>query len=362
MKILHVSDTGLPDGRIERAAMTSANAGHNVYFAGTASASYVPFVQQFVLDWSPKHRLHLPFAWGILKKNFIKIFDGIRPDIIHAHNIFAAKLASEFEYPFVFDDHEHLSLELKAIMGEKGRPIINKKIGSELLKRRMWTEWETELVRNVPTITVGENIAQDYRALGGRVFVVPNLPTGAEIMKEKLNFANKTLSSVYSGKEDRSLVLPFRDMTGLVDLFHENDIGELTAVGSCNQGTNKQHVRYTGFLTRQEMYTEFHKHRVGLLPWKAHWFHRYCNPNKVYEYAHSGLVVMLTSDFIDVISQLGGNCVDFSDYDELVHKLGYFKGHLEEVDEMREKTLNYATEYLLWEKYEKHILESYQLA
>src|SRR5437867_717710 len=243
MKILHVSDTGLPDGRIERGARTSAKAGHNVYFAGTACASYVPFVQQFVLDWRPKHRLHMPFAWAILKKNFIKIFDGIRPDIIHAHNIFAAKLASEFEYPFVFDDHEHLSLELKAIMGEKGRPIINKKIGSELLKRRMWTEWETELVRNVPTITVGENIAQDYRALGGRVFVVPNLPTGAEIMKEKLNFANKTLSSVYSGQEDASLVLPFRDMAGLVDLFHGNDIGELTAVGSCNQGTNKQHVR-----------------------------------------------------------------------------------------------------------------------
>src|SRR5437867_10856684 len=254
MKILHVSDTGLPDGRIERGARTSAKAGHNVYFAGTACASYVPFVQQFVLDWRPKHRLHMPFAWAILKKNFIKILDGIRPDIIHAHNIFAAKLASELEYPFVFDDHEHLSLEIKSIMEEKVRPIISKKIGFELLKRKLWTEWETELVRNIPTITVGESIANDYRSQGSKVFVVPNFPNEYEIQGlDGPRTSSNHFSSVYAGREDSSAILPFRDISGLAELFIKHEIGELTFIGASGNSIENR-LNFSGFLSRTQMY------------------------------------------------------------------------------------------------------------
>ena len=44
---------------------------------------------------------------GILsKKQLERVLKETRPDVIYAHNIFSAKMVSEFEIPFVYDDHE----------------------------------------------------------------------------------------------------------------------------------------------------------------------------------------------------------------------------------------------------------------
>jgi hypothetical protein len=110
------------------------------------------------------------------------------------------------------------------------------------------------------------------------------------------------------------------------------------------------------------MYGELSRHHIGLLPWRSHWFHRYCNPNKTYEYAHSGLFVMMTDDFADVISLLGGNCATFKSYEEMAEKLAYFKDHTDELDGLRQKSLDFARKNLLWEKYEHNITEAYKLA
>ena len=56
-----------------------------------------------------------PFSYQRVKKKIHNIIDEIRPDIIHAHNILPAKIASEFEIPLVFDDHEYSSMHGKVI-------------------------------------------------------------------------------------------------------------------------------------------------------------------------------------------------------------------------------------------------------
>ena len=39
-----------------------------------------------------------------------KVIDQVRPDIIHAHNVFSAKMAKEIDkYPIVYDNHEYWS-------------------------------------------------------------------------------------------------------------------------------------------------------------------------------------------------------------------------------------------------------------
>lgn len=369
MRVLHISDYGLPDARIERAAQTAIKSGHQVFFCGALTAgnsvnagNHKSFSEIRNLEWTTQARLKMPIAWTRLKKHFNKILDDLRPDIIHAHNICAAKLTSESRYPFVFDDHEHLSLELKAV-SESDQVHGIKKYISKPLARRIWTAWEKELAQKVPIITIGKNIALEYAAHGGRVFVVPNLPNELEIDKEKEpDFTSRpTLSSAYAGVENTLFVSPYRDMTGFVDLFSRYDMGNLTILGMENPNS-APHVKYTGFLQRHWMYNELAKHHIGIVPWKSHWFHSYCNPNKPYEYAHAGLAIMLTDDFTEVISMFDGNCVTFRDYGELVEKLLYLKDHVDERDNLRKKTFAFARENLYWERYEDNITRAYQLA
>lgn len=372
MKILHISDSGLPDARIERAAWTSVKSGSKAYFCGPLTpgdtsgktGGHEPFSGVYNLEWNRFARVKIPIAWTLLKKHFNLVLDEIRPDIIHAHNVVAAKLASESRYPFVFDDHECVSLEMKAVSESDQLPGVRNHL-SQSLTRKLWTGWEKDLVHNSPTITVSKTIANAYEALGSsRVFVVPNLPNEREIDKGKQpDFTSRatTLSSAYAGKESTLLIPPYREMRGFVDLFHQNEIGDLSILGEENT-KDIQHVRYTGYLSRPKMYDELLKHHIGLLPWKSHWFHPYCSPNKVYEYAHSGLLVMLTDDFTEVISMLDSNCATFRNYDELIEKLRYYKDHRDDLDKLRQKTIAFARENLLWEKYEGNITRAYQEA
>ena len=116
MRILHLSDSSLPDWRIEKAAISSKNRGYEVYFAGKKiSPNYQSiFEKNFVINWTSRARNKFPVYWSNLKKQMKKIIAEVRPDIIHAHNVFSAKMAKEIDsYPVVYDNHEYWSIYLK---------------------------------------------------------------------------------------------------------------------------------------------------------------------------------------------------------------------------------------------------------
>ena len=95
------------------------------------------------------------------------------------------------------------------------------------------------------------------------------------------------------------------------------------------------------------------------MPWKKHWSHTYLNPNKAYDYAYAGLLIVCTSDLETIYTNLGGNCILVDDYSDLVEKLRYFSNNLQELNELRFKTFNYAKYNLIWEKYDYKIIDIY---
>ncbi|MFZ0344932.1 MAG: hypothetical protein WAL24_07215, partial [Nitrososphaeraceae archaeon] len=103
MRVLHVSHESLPDWRIEKSAITAANMNNEVFFVGRASNSYTrkTFSKIYKISWGAKARLGLPFYWHSVKKQLERVLKETRPDVVHAHNIFSAKMVSEFEIPFV---------------------------------------------------------------------------------------------------------------------------------------------------------------------------------------------------------------------------------------------------------------------
>ncbi len=383
MRILHLSHESLPDWRVEKSALTGLHFGHEVLFAGRKFPKNYDcnfFSKTYELEWNTKARYGIPIYWHSVKKQLQRIIGDAKPDIIHAHNIFSGKIVSEFEIPFVYDDHEYWSKSsqvLKEIEDQNSEKIaqINTTYFTTKLRRikrryvnqrvtKLWTAWERDLVTSCPTITVSERIADELRLSGNnmnnRIFVVPNFPSFSEVRDFKAPIRHSGLSSVYAGGDSHNKVkYPQKNIDGFTDLFSNHDIGSLTMVGW--DGKTSSGVKYTGFLSRKCMFKEMSKSSVGLIPWKKHWLHVYINPNKAYEYAHAGLFVMLTSSLKQVIDYLEDNCLTFDNYDQMLSHLNYFKDNSSELYSQRLKIFEFARSRLLWENYEKNILRAYQL-
>jgi glycosyltransferase involved in cell wall biosynthesis len=383
LKVLHLSDMHLPDWRIEKSAFTDLNRGHEVVFAGMKS-NYTGnvFSKVFQIHWTPRARRAVPFYWHSVKKQLEGVIKETRPDVIHAHNIFSAKMVSEFGIPFVYDDHEYwsrLSMQLREIVpkketlenrSRKGTSLKNmlnqmvkfRRVLLNAYASRVWTRWEREIVSSHPTISVSEQIAAELRTNyhAKNVFVVPNFPMYSEVKDfEKPRFLD-SLSSVYAGGDGHNIdKYPSKNIDGFDNTFIQKDIGNLVIIGWDDKSSSNK-VRYRGFLPRQDMFREMSNHSIGIIPWKQHWSHIYISPNKAYEYPHAGLVVLTTSGFEPVKDILKEHCVTFEDYADMASKLMYFKETMDELHKKRLQIFDYARKNLIWENNESNIIEAYK--
>ena len=378
MRILHLSDDGLPDWRVEKSALTAKKAGHEVYFGGRLdnNAKSTIFSEIHRINWTAGAMVGIPYYYHRVKRQIEKLVKQLGPDIIHSHNIGSAKISHDLGLPAVFDDHEYFGM-LSRVNAEniKLQNTQNLKSGFDRIKQNMkasfisqqsisnWTNWEKELVLSLPTITVSEQIANELREVADgktkEIIVVPNFPLEAEIsFKEPQDHGH--LSSVYAGGDSKHKQVTNRDISGLTNLFADNDIGNLTIIG-WEHAESSEKYKATGFLPRDKMFSEMIQNSIGLIPWKKHWSHPFLNPNKAYEYAHAGLFVMLTADLKSVVSTLEDNCLTFEDYEDLASKLKYFRSNTDELYERRLKIFNYARKCLIWEKHEQKIMDAYKM-
>jgi glycosyltransferase involved in cell wall biosynthesis len=389
LRILHLSDYALPDWRIEKSAISALNRNYQVFFAGLPShTSNNVFSKIYEVNWTPRARRAFPYYWYCIKKQLKKIVREARPDIVHAHNIFSAKMVSEINVPFVYDDHEYWpsyvrrqiesynsSLEQTSRNDDdSSRRIILNAILRLLNYRflKLGLKWEKQLVSSIPTITVSENIATELRQLGStnKVFVTPNFPMKNEIKDIQPPQFHKELISVYAGIEPKdNTKIAHRNMDGFVDIFNRfDDVGTLTMIGveepsnisPSSSFSSTSRVEYKGYLPRHLMYQEMQNSSVGIVPFRKHWSHKYISPNKAYEYAHSGLVVLCTSSLVPIKNILGDYCIAFEDYEDMMAKLRDCGANMEKIFEKRLGAYQFAKENLLWENYEQNIFDAYK--
>lgn len=366
LKILHVSDGGINDPRIIKAALTGKKNNYDVYFCGTKSNQKFDNIFRDVRWIRDKdttvRRLGLMFGNAmILEKHLNKAIEEIRPDIIHAHNIFVARYAANFGIPLIFDDHEFYSMAIKAKF-EKVTSIkirIKKYVINYLSK--IWKDWEKELATNHPVITVSKPIADYYKQFTNNVFVVQNYPSKDAIKIDTINDSSRETCSVYVGMDSNSNYKSYRDISGLHEIFNKPNTGKLIRIG-VNEPNNAR-IRSLGYVPMHEVFKIMHEQcNIGLLPWKRHWFHKYCNPNKVYEYAYCGLWLLTINDIPSIINDFDSLCDTFSNYNELEDILKYYNEHTDELYEKRNAIFRHAINNLIWENVEGRILEAYKVA
>ncbi|HEY7081897.1 MAG TPA: hypothetical protein VH500_19560 [Nitrososphaeraceae archaeon] len=376
MKILHLSDSSLPDWRIEKSALSSKKMDDSIYFGGPRNSSYNSiFDKIYDISWTSRSRNRLPFHWNSVKKQMLNTIRELRPDIIHAHNIFSAAMVTEIgDYPLVYDDHEYWSMYAKIKLEAYSDYWSNKKGGLSNIKNsgkkfvldlvhkrfaKIWSKSEKDIVMNNPTITVSKPIIDEFIKFSKKIYLVPNFPGTTETENIPEPKYHDTLSSVYAGNQMRGPIKPKHvDLEGFFNLFEQNNIGKLSVLGW--DGDSTSNVIFQGHLNRIQMYSEMQKNSVGLIPFKKHWFHPFSSPNKAYEYAHAGLLVMNTSDLISITANLREHCIQFENYEDLTRKLCDLSNDLEELYSKRLNLYRFARNNLLWEKFEKNIFESYK--
>ena len=67
---------------------------------------------------------------------------------------------------------------------------------------------------------------------------------------------------------------------------------KLLVIGDNKLPSNEQ-VESIGYIEHQRIYEYTIRAHAGLIPWKPHFFQRYCNPNKYYQYMHSGALPII---------------------------------------------------------------------
>ncbi len=375
-KILHLTEGHLEDPRVLKAAMTGKNAGNRVYFCGEKpskvitkdlfeetiwikfpkwgriATSFIPKIDRF-WPWFPYPKQAMD-----LKNQIKRAVEKIRPDIIHAHNIFVAHHAISLGIPMVLDDHELYSVNVLA----RSKTFNYKGKLQAKIKNKMYKKWEEEIGEKFPIITTSKQKANHHRKYCKNVFVVPNYPRRNFIKTEYFNEATKNnLVSAYIGK-DIGKINGNRNIQGFHEIFLSGKkIGKLVRIGVSDP--NNEWVKSFGYVHFSKAFEIMQKNcHIGIVPWQPNWFHRYISPNKPYEYAHCGLWVATINDLTNVIDDFGENCDSFSNYDELVSILEYYNENPNELNAKRKKLQNYAQKNFIWEKNESQILDAYKIA
>jgi glycosyltransferase involved in cell wall biosynthesis len=185
MKILHLSDAGLPDIRPERSALYVRNKGWDVIFAGGRPIEkqiFNAFSKTYYRYWRPSEKTGFPRSLRNVEEWVRNLIDEEKPDLIHAHDIFAGKVALNLGYPFVYDDHEIWGSRIT----RQGASVIKR--DKTLIRRiatryamRNWRKWEPQILQSAPVLAVSEEIVQEYRKVQPHTYYLPNVPNQQEI-------------------------------------------------------------------------------------------------------------------------------------------------------------------------------------
>jgi hypothetical protein len=319
---------GLPDSRIEKTALTMKKQGHELLFLGGRSV-----LNQDLNAFGETHHVSVGNNFALvvdprIKKRWIKKIDEIRPDVVHAHNIVAAAMMLDTPYPVVYDDHEYWS---KQMFKFTSRDFLHRVAAKPLI--RAIPRWERRLLESYPVLTVSEGIAENHRRYSSHVEITRNFPSIEELLT--LENHEDREGNVYVGNDfNLPKFLPHRNMASLRSVIDLNIIMGLP------------HDVMMECLTH---------YRIGLTPWRPHAFHRYCDPNKHYEYLNAGLQVIVTHTLHHAL--VGNPYVHtFSSYEEIPHLIDSLP------DICGSVIMEDARERYIWENHEGKIRNIYKYA
>lgn len=341
--------------------MSATERNHVCYFAGShPSPSFEghTFEKTFHVPWSPEAKLHLPYYWDKVKAKVSDIVKEVDPDIIHAHDVFAGRVSKEICFPFVYDSHEYWSIDMPLKLVRRGIQILAlKHFIARSFGLKLWAKWQEEIVSKTPTLTISQKAVDSLRKHGEEVYLLPNFPHKYEVDRIQFLEKNNEFSCAYIGN-DITTPTKHRNVDYLKNVFSESNVGILKVLGDKSLESTST-IHSLGFLPYKEMLQTLTSFHVGLLPWVPHPYHKFCQPNKIADYAHAGLLPIISGSLKSAIELLGKNCIVFEKPSELSPILKKLIREQKQVENTTREIIDFARQTLIWDVYEENIFKAY---
>lgn len=364
MKILHLSDEGLPDIRLDRYAYIISKMGYESYFYGNTENkdkhSFNFFKETETKRIPSSVNLGFPFFYQNYRKKFKDSYKKLKPDIVHAHNLISAKICLDLNIPYIYDDHEYWKYQVKARNKVKISLFSKRKFTNKLFTLRI-KQWEKKVIKNAETvITVSETIANDHRLINPNSIVIPNFPCSFEINQiqnppGKENILKILIISNYNSSEEKNSVDKY------ITHLSKNDI-DLTIIGNYN-GPDNKNLTSLGFLTTIEMYKKLPFFHVGLNTIhqgkKEVGYFKFSCPNRVFQYLHGGLIPVIHSEMSFLKTIIGEQSIFVNNENETCKFLIHMKNDSDFLKNNPGKIQKFARENLVFDNYEKELLKAY---
>jgi hypothetical protein len=360
LKILHLED-GKRAIRGERAAMLGRKIGiRNQLIAGPVQELILDetiFKKMKYIPFTPKNRLGFNQDYFLTKlEEFIEEID---PDIIHAHNIVMAEIARKIGLPFIYDDHECWSQQIKYSTRRKIKGIIS--LATQKLR---YPRWEKRIITSTPVLVPSKGIRDFYKEKynAPHVYRFPNMPLLEEVDRiQFLKRDNKELITVVIGVSTK-VSRKSRNIEGFIDCWKDNDdIGKLMIIGQ-NDLESEGNLISTGWVSHFDCYKHASKGHIGVIPFKPHKYHRFSGALKAYLYIHSGLPLVTPKsqlEFKHVIDTIGTG-FQFENYAQLVKYLQDSREKLLSLD--NKKIIKIARKEFVLDNYSDVLKKVYKIA
>lgn len=356
VRILYIVD-GFPDARPEKGIITAIKNNFEVGIAYWGNFNPIFPEVTNLPHWQFKLNTltQLGFSSRESLESLKKIVQEFKPDMLHVHDIFNARIAVKLNMKMIYDDHEFWSEELKyeKSYGTIFSPTWIKRSFGLFFRKRNVKKWEKEVSSKSVVICAHPKVAEYHKQFSSNVFIVPNYPSLREL---------ESLSSVKEQERQKNLIAyigndissgggNYRRMKNFPDLIRKSP-KKLIVIGDPKLASDES-INSVGYVKHLAMYNHLFKASWGIIAWEPHPFHEYCNPNKPFLYAHSGLFVVLP----ELIEPHGLKFfIKFKNYNDLAELLN------KEFEVNSSEIIDHARKNLIWEKSESVILDAYKAA
>jgi hypothetical protein len=369
MKILHLSDCGLPDTRIERAAQIATSKGWEVVFAGGRPITgqiFNVFKKVHYRHWRPSEKTGFPRSLRKVKSWLSDLIREEEPDLIHAHDIFAGKVASEIGHPFVYDDHEIWGSRITfqgALVLKRRRTLVRRLAAWYAI--RNWRKWEPQILRAAPCITVSEEIAELYRSKQPQTFVIPNVPIPQEITMIPPNQNRDDVFRIaYISRHN--LPLDQRRDAEALRMWLDNRLGA-TLVFVGHKAIETEEIENHGFVTHKQMLSIISDCDLALMGQKTP-VPVYSLQNRFPLFLHSGLKTIVPDSKIVEVNfcdqhNVGWSWSSAAKLKALIKKLSEeYWGDVAAWNREKSRVREVAGKFLVWTRYENQLEQAYEAA
>lgn len=366
-KIVHLTESNIPDTRVEKTAYLQRQTGkYELHYIGGPQIK-PPYLGVNIdeifhsvnfLSWSRSTKLGLPFAFSSIRKEVHKLLIQIKPDLIHAHNIFAARICIELGYEFVYDDHEFWTYQALA-RNVVPKSFFAKRRITDYIFDKMIKKWEplaftnAKLVIGVSTTQIDDIITMYNLENSRKKFIcVSNYPSKIEVDQMNSLLKEKSIDKIMTilvGKTGGHFFTQSTDK--IVQSFSSNNL-PLTLLGKYDKKKVPKNITFKGYVPHTEFLAIVSNHQVGLMQFTKNElpeYYQYVAPNRIFFYVHLGVIPVFKNQMVfmkDVFGDLAYYVEDEYEIATLITKL-----HLtvEDVNLKSSELIEFAQKNILYE-------------